>query len=258
MLGPDRFDDTGVVHLPGAFAAEQAAAMAKAVWDYVEARSAVRRGEPDSWPETPYLPPGLSLKGLKGRGVFSPALVNPAVTDALDAVLTPGRWAAPKRGPRLLVTFPRPGPWVMPTAWHFDGGFDTPAFPTPWLQLWAVLEPLAPCGGGTLLLTGSHRLVERYRHGLPPDKRGGNSQSWAAFMRQHPFLDRLRKGGSHESPGRDLLGQAHDVGGVLVEAIEVSGEPGDMYLSHGMTFHCAAPDTAGAPRLMLTGAFTAV
>jgi ectoine hydroxylase-related dioxygenase (phytanoyl-CoA dioxygenase family) len=252
----DRFADTGVLHLPGAFSPGEAGAMADGFWNYLEARCPARRGDPASWPEG-HPPPGVSLRGLKAKRVFTPALDNAAVTGALDAVLGRDCWVAPKRGPRVLVTFPTPGPWVMPTAWHMDSGFETPTYPVPWMQLWAVVGPLPPCGGGTLLLAGSHRLVERYRQGLREEERGGNSVSWGRFMRQHPFLDRLRQGGSPENPGRELLGQANDIDGIAVQALEVSGQPGDVYLSHGQVFHCAAPDTSGSPRLMLTGAFMA-
>jgi hypothetical protein len=252
----DRFAETGVLHLPGAFIPGDAAAMADCFWGYLESRCSARRDDPASWPEG-HPPPGVSLRGLKGKGVFTPALDNAALTGALDAVLGPGGWVAPKRGPRVLVTFPRPGPWVMPTAWHMDSGFETPTYPVPWVQLWAVVAPLPPRGGGTLLLAGSHRLVERYRQGLRQEERGGNSVSWGRFMRQHPFLDRLRRGGSPEDPGRELLGRAHDIDGIDVEALEVSGQPGDVYLSHGQVFHCAAPDTSAIPRLMLTGGFVA-
>ncbi|MHB1446358.1 MAG: phytanoyl-CoA dioxygenase family protein [Acidimicrobiales bacterium] len=256
MFDLDDFETNGILHLPGAFGAEEASSMADAIWGYIEARSDIRRGTSTSWPDTAHLPAGLSLKGLKGRGVFSPALANPALAGILDAVFGPGQWTAPKRGVRVLLTFPSPAVWSMPTGWHIDAGFDAAAYPVPWLQLWAVVEPVEACGGGTLLLAGSHNLVERYRHRLRPDQLGGNATSWGRFMRQHPFLDQLRQGGSSEAPGRDLLGRRVDVEGIAVEAVEVSGVPGDIYLTHGLVFHCVSPNTAGRPRLMLTGAFS--
>lgn len=253
----DHFEANGILHLPGAFRSDEAAAMADAIWGYVEGRSDVRRGTPTSWPNTAHLPGGLSLKALKRRGVFGPALSNPALADALDVIFGTRHWSIPRQGPRFLLTFPSPETWAMPTGWHIDGSFDTPAYPVPWIQLWAIVEPVEPCGGGTLLLAGSHNLVERYRHGLPADQLAGNSVSWGRFMRQHPFLEQLRRGGSLEAPGRDLLGRKVDVNGIEVQSIEVSGQPGDMYLSHGLVFHCVSPNTAHRPRLMLTGAFRA-
>lgn len=56
------------------------------------------------------------------------------------------------------MTFPSSGPWVLPTrGWHFD---FMPARPDPRpVQSFALLDRLRPDGGGTLVLTGSHRLV---------------------------------------------------------------------------------------------------
>lgn len=131
--------------------------------------------------------PAISLKPLRGRGVFRPVVANQALREVLDAIFGPQRWRAPGR-PRLLLTFPTPEPWVMPKGWHFDVGFDRPSFPVPWVQLWAFIERVDPCGGGTLLLAGSHRLVDRYRRDLPDAHQPGNGVNWSRFMKHYPAL----------------------------------------------------------------------
>lgn len=256
MFHPGDFPDTGIVELPGAFGPEEADAMRAAIWQYVEQRCSFRADDPSTW-SGGRLPPGLSLKALKGRAVFAPVRRSQALTEVLDAIFGSGRWAAPGRGVRILLTFPERRVWTLPTGWHIDASFDRPTFPVPWVQLWALLDRVEPCGGGTLLLAGSHRLVERYARDLPGDQRGGNAVNWGRFMRQHPFLDQLRRGGRPEAPGRELLGDEHDIDGVRVQPIELSGGPGDMFLSHGQVFHCASANTGDRPRQMLTGAVKA-
>lgn len=253
MFDLDAFLARGIAELPGAFSPEQARAMGALIWDYLEGRSSIRCSEPATWPPGG-IPPGLSLKALKGRDAFRPLTANGRLREALDAIFGTEGWTAPRRGARILLTFPGPGPWRMPTGWHFDAGFDVPTFPVPWIQLWACVDEVVPCGGGTLLLDGSHRLVERYRQNLPESHRPGNFANFGRFLRQHPFLDQLRQGGTDTDSRRDLLGRQEDIDGLPVRPIEFTGRPGDMYISHGQVLHCASPNTSANVRLMLTGA----
>ena len=249
MLDVDRFAEEGVVELRGAFSAAEAAAMRSVIWDDFEERTGLRRDDPATWPAGG---PDFHLRSLKGLPVFEPVLRNDGMRAALDGIL--GTWVPPKRRSlRLLVTFPSPGPWVMPVGWHFDGSFERSTVPVRWVQLWALLDRVEPCGGGTLLLAGSHRLVDRYGRGpLPDAHRPGSGVNWARFMAHHALLRELAQGGSVERPGRERIDRAEDVDGVPVRVIEVCGDPGDVFLSHGDTFHCVSPNTSSRLRLMMT------
>jgi hypothetical protein len=254
MFDLDDFRATGLARLPGAFGPEDADQMRAVTWRYLEERSSIRETQPSTWPAGSGIPPGLSLRALKARGVFAPFTRSKALGAALDAIFGPAGWQIPKRTARILLTFPRPGPWAMPNGWHFDASFDTGTFPVPWVQLWAFMGGVAACGGGTLVLEGSHRLVERYSRELPPAHRPGNGVNWARFMKQDPFLARLAAGGSADEPGREILGRSVDIAGIKVRPRELTGQPGDMFITHGQVFHCIAPNTTGQVRLMLTGA----
>jgi hypothetical protein len=253
----DQFSATGIGHLPGAFGSDDASAMRATLWRYIEERSVVRQTDPSTWPEGAYLPPGLSLRGLKGRAVFAPLTENRLLGDALDAIFGEGGWTPPKRGGRILLTFPSARTWTMPTGWHMDDGFDRQTVPVPWVQVWAFLVEVGPYGGGTLVLAGSHRLVERYSENVPPGHRGSGKVNWERFMKQYPFLDRLRQGGGPEAPLRELLGMHEDVDGIPMQAIELTGNPGDMFITHGRVFHCVSPNAGDHPRQMMTAAVTA-
>lgn len=254
MFDLEGFCSTGVGQLPGAFSAEEAARMRATIWGDIEERSDIREADPSTWPDGGGIPPGLSLRSLKGRPAFRPLTANKALNGALEAIFGADGWTAPRRAARILLTFPSRRPWTMPGGWHMDTNFDGPTFPVPWIQLWACLADLAPGGGGTLLLAGSHRLVERYSAGLDPAHRPGNGVNFGRFMAQHPFLDRLRQGGEPQAPLRDLLGVEELVGDVPVQAVEVTGRAGDMFITHGQVLHCAAPNATERTRQMLTGA----
>jgi Phytanoyl-CoA dioxygenase (PhyH) len=156
----DAFADRGVVRLDGAFGRESAAHLREVVRRYAERRTGVMLDGSSPWPEG-RIP--LSWKGLKRNPAFGVLLDNPAVRGALDAIFGAAGWQRPKPGAQVLVTLPMPGPWSLPDGWHMDCGFERPTWPVFAVKVFAFLGDVGPCGGGTMLLPGSHRLVDRYR-----------------------------------------------------------------------------------------------
>jgi Phytanoyl-CoA dioxygenase (PhyH) len=247
------FDQSGVVRLDGAFSADEAAAMRDAVWGYAERKAGLRAGDRSTWPEGWS---GVSWKGLRRSQVFAPLTNNPAVTAALDAVFGIGGWDPPKLGAQILFTLPQSGPWVLPDGWHMDCGFEQPTWPVFAVKLFAFFGEVGPAGGGTMLLPGTHRLVDRYRRRIPPGT-GGGKQHWRPFMKHDPWLAQLLDGARRPDLGRRLVGQSQEVDGVPVEVVELTGRPGDVVIAHLHVFHTASPNTAEHPRQMLGKAIAA-
>ena len=123
--------------------------------------------------------------------------------------------------------------------------------------MFTVLAPLRPCGGGTLVLGGSYRLLRTGltsmvgKHRLPAVRRelGG----------RHPWLEDLwgrgRGRGRTDGPDVDRRRRYLDEGAVLdgapVRVVEVTGEPGDVFVMRADTFHTLAPNCQEEPRMML-------
>ena len=193
----------------------------------------------------------MSFKSLQGRRVFEPVVRSERVGAALDAIMGEGRWLPPKVRAQILLTFPTPGPWVFPSGWHIDGSFDVPVWPAPAIRMFSCFDTVAPEGGGTLLLEGSHHVVERYlaEHETPIP---GNSVTWGRFMRHHPALAELQGPHDHGRTGRAHIGRAIDVDGICVRPIEVTGDPGDLFLAHFYVLHTGAPNVSDRPRQMLS------
>ena len=209
----DQFFEDGFVRLRGAFPVGLAAALADEVWAELERRHGMSKGDSATW--TIVRPSGLG--GL--RNAFD-ALAVPAVVAAISDLLGTDAWPPPFSWGDPLVTMPTPGRWAMPeTGWHID----FPARSNLRLKWLAYLAPVRPGGGGTVVLTGSHRLVER-------------------FLREHP-TDPGRSGTVRET----VL--AAEPGG----AVELTGEPGDVVFLHPHLFHAPAPNHSTSPRLMATG-----
>ena len=48
-----------------------------------------------------------------------------------------------------------------------------------------------------------------------------------------------------------MLDQDHEIDGITVRAVELTGRPGDVVVVHLSTFHGIAPNVGTKPRLML-------
>ena len=222
------FAETGLLRLPGAFTPGE---MADVVDRHVERWLASH--------------PTLSCKRLKRHRAFEPFLGNDAVRTALDGVFPDG-WTASKSGVQVLYTPPGEGPWAMPPGgWHTDLGMAERTWPPVAVKLFGCIGPVAPQGGGTLVLEGSHRLVARWTPDVVPAGEG-NGAVWGRFLRHDPWLAEVYAGGGH-----DLVGREHEVDGVRLRVTELAGEPGDVYVVHLNAFHTVSPNATDVPRRML-------
>jgi hypothetical protein len=131
-----------------------------------------------------------------------------------------------------------------------DCGFEQAAWPLRSVKLFAFFGEVGARGGGTMLLPGTHRLVDRYREGLPTPA-GAGKENWRSFMRHHPWLARLLDGAGLPEHGRTLVGAAGEIDGVPVQVVELTGSPGDVVVTHLHVFHARSPDTGTVTRLML-------
>jgi len=240
-----RFEASGVVRLSGAFTADQAAAMRHKMWQHAEHQAGLTPAEPEAWAGSPV----LNWQALSHDPVFRPLADNESVPDALDAIFEPGGWRRSRPGAQILFSLPEPGPWILPDGWHMDCGFDQATWPVPAVKLFAFVGDVGPQGGGTMLLSGTHRLVDRYRETLPAPV-GAGKEHWRAFMLHHPWLARLLDGADRPDHGRALVGAAGEIDGVPVQIVELTGSPGDIVLTHLHVLHARSPNTGTVPRLM--------
>jgi hypothetical protein len=223
------FPRSGLLRLPGAIAREHADAMVARVREHLERTYGA---------DTP-AGPVTGLRSVTAAPEFE-ALGSPAIVATLDDLLGPGHWQPPRRWGRLLVTYPSGQPeWTLPTgsAWHNDFIPLHPSTIDRAVQLFMILQDLPAGGGGTLVLTGSHRLVARYitESGNPPHPRHLRS---ALPPLTHLSTDYMRDGVR--------------VDDVDLRIVELTGQAGDAFVMHCDTFHAAAPNCGREPRIMAT------
>lgn len=241
------FEATGVVRLEAAFTSDEASAMREAVWNHAERKGGLRRDDPSTWPQGWA---GFNWKGLRRSSVFDPLTNNSAIRTAFDAIFGVAGWQHPAPGAQILFTLPRPGPWALPDSWHMDCGFERPTWPTFAVKAFAFFDDVGPRGGGTMVLSGTHRLVDRYRELLPPNT-GGGKENWRRFLKSDRWLSQLLYGAKRPDLGRSLVGESHEIEGVPVQVMELTGRPGDIVLTHLHIFHAVSPNTTPQPRQML-------
>lgn len=234
--------ERGAVWLRAASTADELAPLHQMVWRHVEATTPVRLADPTTWS----FDGSFGLRRVEERPAWSVLHSNPHVVRALDEILGAGCWEQPTNR-QILLTFPTPPPWSMPSGWHVDFACEQPTWPVPAVKLFTLLDRVEPGGGGTVVLLGSHRLVEQMAkgEGAPPD-----AERVHALLDSHPHLRRLRNG----SGDRELLDEEVVVRGVPLRPVELSGDAGDTFVTHIHVFHAPAPNVGDRPRQMVGAA----
>ena len=248
----DEFFRTGILRLPRALAGDQVQRMQAHLWDFLRAARGIRQEDRATWPVG-----GVSgFQALSRTPAFA-ALACPLLAAACDRILGSGRWSWPKTSAMPLVTFLQPGEWRLPhAAWHLDFA-PRQAAVLPGLRVLAFLAPVAPQGGGTAVVEGSHRLVERC---LAHDADLAHSSAVRrTFARRYAWFRELWSpdGAAEERRARFLSpsnsrGSAQEIDGVTVHVLELIGDPGDVVIMHPWTLHAATPNACRSPRIMLS------
>lgn len=225
--------------------------MAGGVWSFLADRAGVDRTDPATWSTT--RPTGfqpLSRAGGLDRMWSEP--VNAAVEDLI------GTSGVHRERPRVLMTFPDADePWRVPSAgWHFD--YVPPREPgLRALQVFVVLNEVVAGGGATVVLTGLHRLVQRYVVETASAPRPKLVREH--FSARDPWLKALWTPDPSDPDADDRSRRVRAgavVDGVSLRLVEATGAAGDVYLMHSDCFHAVAPNTRALARIMATSVVT--
>ncbi len=242
----EAFDRYGLARLTGAIPRAAAEGMSVRIWDALAERDGVARGASETWRNL--RPAGL--QALTKAGAFA-TMASEQVRSALDELLAD--WQQPFCWGQPLVTFPRAdGRWEVPHGeWHIDL-FVISGNALPCVKLLALLTDVEPRGGGSLIVTGSHRLAMQLaaERGVACDPlRSADLRT--RLERRSPWFQALwsREGG--DARGRQLMEEGACVDGIDLRVIEVSGKAGDVFVMHPYALHAASPNVRREPRMML-------
>jgi hypothetical protein len=242
-----RFERDGYVVVRQAFSRDDGLAMERRWWRELEDAHGIRRDDRSSWRQIVG-----DLKAAK-RDPVQARILTERVRGVFDDLLGTGTWSPPRDWGRTIVTFPEPGAWEVPAHfWHWDNPCEPHLDRPRGLFVVSFIGPVAPGGGGTLILSGSPRLLVQHERRLSADQRRGlGTKPWERFHRSHPWLMALT--GQAPSPA-DRTAAFMDgetiVEGVPLRVVELTGEPGDMVFCHPVMVHCVAPNRGARPRFM--------
>lgn len=153
------------------------------------------------------------------------ALVTPELGAAVAALAQGARIDAPAT--QLLLSLPHQGEWTLQGLnWHVDVAAG-PRDPLPGVQAFVLIDDLAPRGGATLALAGSHREAQRAPAGRPP------------------LRELLKTSRALEA---DLRASGVDI-------VEMSGQAGDVYLMDMRVLHTPSINATRNLRMMATTRF---
>jgi hypothetical protein len=245
----EEFAERGVVRLSLVFSDDDGTAMREVVWQSWAARHGVDPRDPVTWLSVPQW---KVLPHAKRHPAFR-AILGPLLVDVADTLL--GRdWTASTGFGNLLASFPDSDQWHLPgngALWHSDFGYTTPMQPLPALRVFAVFGETPASGGGTLLVAGSHRMIDRFVHDRPEIAARRAKEARSACHRSNPWLDELTRGRATD-PARAarFMGTVTDVHGIPAQVVEACGQPGDVFVCHPWTIHCRPPNAGSGPRFL--------
>jgi len=249
-MSPDQFDEffrTGLLRLPAALAPDVVHTMRERLWRFLGERRGIRADDRTTWPQG-----GLSgFQALSQAGAFA-ALACPMLSDVCDRILGVEGWSWPKTSAMPLVTFPQDGAWRLPhAAWHLDFAPRCTDGSLPGLRVLVFLAQTDPQGGGTVVLAGSHRLVQRAATQDPALTH--SEQVRRLLARRHAWLrDLWSTQGAPDERSARFLHTSHRIDDVDLRVLALAGAAGDLIVMHPWLFHAAAPNCNTSPRLMLS------
>jgi hypothetical protein len=243
----ERFERDGYVLVEQAFPAADGLAMERRWWQELEDAHRIRRDDRSTWRQIVG-----DLRAAK-RDPIQARIGTERVRGVFDDLLGDGAWVPPKDWGRCLVTFPEAGTWEVPTRfWHWDNPAEPHLDRLRGLFVVSFVGPVAPRGGGTLLLAGSPRLLLQQERRMSAEERAGSDVArWERFHRSHPWLMALTGHAPAPADRTAAFMTAEEiVDGVPLRVVELTGGPGDMVFCHPAMVHCAAPNRGARPRFM--------
>ena len=242
----EQFHTHGWLRLPGAFSADEAAAMRDAAWSGLAAQG-IMRDDPSTWS----MDRPQHLQHLKSNPAFQ-AVGSARTIAAIDELLAGQPWKRPSDWGSFFLVFPSGRPWDLPAdGWHLDHDYAGPLTPPKGLKVHAMFGDVAPQAGGMAIVSGSHRLVHRWFHDHPP-RAGARAAELRASVHRHPYIRDLCTPGDPETRCARFHDRVEHVDGIPLQVLENTAEAGEVILMHPLLLHAPPVAHVGTmPRFLL-------
>lgn len=233
----------GVVRLPGAVPASDVQALTEVIWRRLQTRHGIFRDRPQTWT----VPHPAQLTARTGE---LDAMASPLVLAVLDQLLGADGWKPPDRWGLPLVTLPGFAErWDVPhKGWHLD--IQAAAEPPRVARIFVLLADLAPGGGATGYVAGSHRVLRALARDAGRTLKSGDARD--LLVKRYPWFAGLYARPDGADRRARFMDQPGDAEGVPVRVGEMTGRAGDVYVMDPLILHATTQNMRATPRLMLT------
>ncbi len=134
------------------------------------------------------------------------------------------------------------GEWEVPRSiWHLDMPRSAAIGP-PGPEMFTFLNRVEPKGGGTLVLAGSHRLLNEVEY--------LSSKGVKKKLKRHAYFQELTGKSGDDDRSRFMEDVGH-IDDVPVQVVELTGDPGDVYFVDLRLLHSIGANTSDQPRMMI-------
>jgi ectoine hydroxylase-related dioxygenase (phytanoyl-CoA dioxygenase family) len=244
---PEHFFVHGWMRVRAAFTADQAAAMRAVIWRALAAVGIIERDRSTWTKERPE-----HLQQTRSDPAFQ-AVGSGRLPAAIDALLEGQAYQLRKNWGSPFVAFPSTDPWGVPSrGWHIDANYLSALSPPDGIRIHALFGDVAPRAGGTLIVSGSHRLAHKYFMDHPPPA-GSRGADYRKLLQGHPYIRNLHTGGDAGARVARFVDRAEDHDGIVLQVMENTGSAGDVLLLHPLLLHVATSNNGREPRFLLSG-----
>lgn len=261
----EQFIELGYIRVKQAYSREAALKAQRFLWDQINDRYPdlqLNPDDPSTWQDVIDRDAEAAQVSIHLREFFNgpefKACETSRLAGAIEDLVGEGRWAL-KDEPHNWGWWPinfavgKNRPWtVSETGWHWDGMGRKHFVDSPeqGLLVLPCFSDVGSRGGGTLLATGSHKVVARYlaRHPEGIDIREANE----GCSSEHPWFVELtgRTSRSKDRNAKFMAASTIDDDGIELQVIETIAEAGDVMLAHPFIYHAASQNHAAIPRFM--------
>ena len=247
----EEFRDRGVIRLPGYLSPALARPVYREVADVLESAGALKdgdwvvprpAGDADGWAvHSRYM---KKLKPVMKRSEALAALSSPEVWSAARDLMGGRELTTFGDVPQLLFTAPNADAWTIPhKVWHMDmprlGEVGCPG-----VQMFTFVDEVKPGSGATVVASGSHRFVN--------DDGYVRSKDVKKRLQKHEWFKLLFSAGDSGRVETLLSPTPDGEGEGVLQVVELTGVPGDVWLMDLRMLHSLAPNASDKPRLMAT------
>lgn len=245
----ETFEKTGLLHLPGAIARDEAVAMCEAMWTVLD-NYGIKKDEPETWTQ-----PKLAIfKKLAESGAFD-GVNSKTVCGALDDLMGPEGWLRPDVWGSSLFTVPNAETWQVPTGWHLDYPIRAAQLDVFHITGFVFLNTVTAGGGGTLAVAGSHLVLKDFLTRPDAPKKLNSPSAKKALNKNEPWFHALFTEDASEDRVAKFMSESTSQNGHSIQVVEMTGEPGDVFFLHSGMLHTVAPNANQTPRMMLLSRF---